>query len=107
MGERGGGGVSGIDVGACEEFCPAALRRCERFEAVGGSLICQFGITGFFYQMKQGKNLVDIGATEPSLNPAGLGPLKLSVYYSMELERVKGYPQYRQDPQPQWDLRNK
>ncbi|PPI48668.1 type IV secretion protein Rhs [Rathayibacter toxicus] len=59
------------------------------------------------YQMKQGKNLVDIGAPDELLRPQGLKPLDPSAYYSMELERVKGYPQYRQDPQPQWDLRNK
>ncbi|QWL31883.1 RHS repeat domain-containing protein [Rathayibacter toxicus] len=57
------------------------------------------------YQMKQGKNLVDIGAPDELLRPQGLKPIDPSPYYSMELERVKGYPQYRQDPQPQWDLR--
>ncbi|PPH22207.1 hypothetical protein C5D30_08450 [Rathayibacter toxicus] len=57
------------------------------------------------YQMKQGKNLVDIGAPDELLRPQGLKPLDPSAYYSMELERVKGYPQYRQDPQSQWDLR--
>jgi hypothetical protein len=57
------------------------------------------------YQMMQGKSLIDIGAPDEALRPAGVPALGPSSYYNMELEQVAGYPGYSQDPQPSWDLR--
>ena len=57
------------------------------------------------YQMKEGKGIVDIGAPSPELNPRGPGALPSSGYYDMEKAQVAGYPGYRQDIQPDWDLR--
>ncbi|WP_219814663.1 hypothetical protein, partial [Rathayibacter toxicus] len=56
------------------------------------------------YQMRQGKDLVNIGAPDPLLRPAGVNELPTSPYYNMELEQTANYPGYRTDPQPQWNL---
>ncbi|WIB16297.1 DUF6531 domain-containing protein [Curtobacterium sp. MCPF17_050] len=57
------------------------------------------------YQKMQGKDMVDIGAPDEALRPAGVDPLGPSAYYDMEQSRVAGYSGYSQDPQPSWDLR--
>ncbi|NII40584.1 RHS repeat-associated protein [Curtobacterium flaccumfaciens] len=57
------------------------------------------------YQKMQGKGIVDIGAPDEALRPAGVKPLGPSSYYDMEQSRVAGYAGYSQDPQPEWDLR--
>jgi hypothetical protein len=57
------------------------------------------------YQKMQGKDIVDIGAPDEALRPAGVDPLGPSKYYDMEQSRVAGYSGYSQDPQPAWDPR--
>jgi RHS repeat-associated protein len=57
------------------------------------------------YQMMEGRQIVDIGAPDPALNPRGPGALPSSSYYDMEQAQVAGYSGYSTDPQGSWDLR--
>lgn len=61
------------------------------------------------YQMMEGKTLVDIGAPDPALRPAGVPPLEPSPFYDAEMDEIAkwnggaGYSVI-QDPQPSWSL---
>lgn len=55
--------------------------------------------------MLEGKRIIDIGPPRPELNPRGPGALPPSDYYDLERSLVDGYPNYKEDIQPAWDLR--